>query len=288
MLVSIVSVFHTFGKDLPELLNSIKTLDFPKNQLELILVNNGAKENQIKKIFPEAQIITLNKNYGAPHALNIGFKKAKGKYILKCDNDIIFKKETLTCLLSYLQNNPKTAIVGPKNYFKQPAGKIAPAAQKFNPWLGTLSAYGDLDQTLNPDYIQGSCFLFSKTLFSKIGYLDEGYGLWLFDDQDFCFRAKKAGFDVTYFPKAQIFHSTLKIASARPKIKLDQWYKNKLRFIIKNTNILQNFTSISLQLLSIPYYALFYKDGTSQAIIRGFVWNFKNINKTLIARKQNK
>lgn len=288
MLVSIVSVFHTFQEDLPEFLNSIKKLDFPKNQLELILVNNGSRENKIKKNFPQVQIITLNKNYGAPHALNIGFKKAKGKYILKCDYDIIFKKETLTLLLSYLQNNPKTAIVGPKNYFKKPSNKIAPAAQKFNPWLGTLSAYGDLNQILNPDYIQGSCFLFPKTLLSKIGYLDEGYGLWLFDDQDFCLRAKKAGFDVTYFPKAQIFHSTLKIANARPRIKLEQWYKNKLRFIIKNANILQIITSFSLQLFSIPYYAFFYKDGTSRAIINGFWWNISNINKTLLARKQNK
>jgi len=289
MKVSIVVASYNNKKDTIEFLKSIKNLEFPKEQLEVIIVDNGSDDGTpkiIRKSFPHIKLIKLKKNFGAPHALNLGFKKARGKYILKCDNDVVLEKKALKILLDYLKSHPGIAIVGPKNYFKNPPKKIAPAAAKFNFWLGTTSTYKNLNKKHFVDYMQGSTILFPKRILGEIGYLDEDYGLWLFDDQDFCLRATRKGYRVAYQPQAVIWHSTEEITNARPKKKLGQWYKNKLRFIIKNANILQIITSFSLQFFSIPYYAFFYKDGTSRAIINGFWWNIKNINKTLLARKQ--
>jgi len=289
MEVSIVAASHNNREDTIEFLKSIESLNFPKKQLEVIIVDNGSGDGtaeSIKKVFPKVRLTELKKNLGAPKALNIGFKKAQGKYILKCDSDVILEKNSLKILLDYLKSHPNVAIVGPKNYFKNPPKKIAPAAAKFNFWLGKTSTYKNLNKELFVDYMQGSTILFQKEILDEIGYLDENYGLWLFDDQDFCLRATRKGYRVAYQPQAVIWHSTEEIANARPKKKLEQWYKNKLRFIIKNANILQIISSFSLQFFSIPYYAFFYKDGTSRAIINGFWWNVKNINKILLARKQ--
>lgn len=288
MLVSIVAATHNNLEDALGLLKSIENLNFPKKEIEVIIVDNDSTDDtpqQIKKQYPQMKLITLKYNTGAPHALNVGFKKAAGKYIFKCDSDIIMEKNSLKILLDFIKNHAKIAIIGPKNYFKNKPQKTAPSAGKFNYWLGTTSTYPNLNKSLNVDYLQGCAILFPKKLLKVTGYLDEEYGLWLFDDQDFCIRANRRGIDIIYYPKAKIWHSTTQKANSRPKIKLEQWYKNKIRFIIKNANPAQILTSITLQVISIPLYWMFIRDGTASAIVKSLWWNLKNIKKTLLARK---
>ena len=290
MLVSIVAATYNNKAEVLDFIKSVKNLNFPAKELEVIITDNGSTDKTaqlINKQYPEIQLVNLKTNFGASQALNIGFKRAKGQYIFKCDSDVILEKDSLKKLLLFLQNQPKSAIVGPKIFFKDKPNTIAPSAGKFNFWFGTISAYPNLNKILKADYLQGCAILFPKEIIKKIGYLDEGYGLWLFDDQDFCTQANRKGINILYYPEAKIWHSTTLKASARPKIKLEQWYKNKIRFIIKNANLIQILTSIILQIITIPIYWISFRDGTANAIVKGFWWNLNNIKKTLLARKLN-
>jgi len=289
MKVSAIILSYNKKADLVECLKSISNLDFSRRELEVIVVDNGSidgSQEVIKKSFKEVILIENRENLGAPCALNIGFKIAKGKFILKCDDDIILERNSLKILANYLQKNPGVGIVGPKNYYKIPRQRIAPASLNFNLWLGKTILAGNLNEIHQPDYLQGSCFLFRRKLFKKIGFFDEGFTPWLFDDQDFCYQARRAGSEVLYYPKAIIWHSDEETAKKRPKKKLVAWYKNKIRFILKNSNLAQIITSLTLQFLTLPYYAIFYRDGTATSILAGFIWNFKIFPKTLAARNK--
>ena len=289
MKVSAVVLSYNKKADLLECLKSISSLAFPKQELEVIVVDNGSTDQTqeaVKKSFKNVILIENKTNLGAPCALNIGFRRAKGEFILKCDDDIVLSKDSLKILVDYIQKNPRVGILGPKNYYKIPRQRIAPSSLNFNFWLGSTTLAGDLNKIHQPNYLQGSCFLFPKKLFKKIGYFDEGFEGWLFDDQDFCYQTKRAGYKIVYYPKAKIWHSDEKTARKRPKEKLAAWYKNKIRFILKNSSLAQIITSLTLQFLSLPYYAIFYRDGTATSILIGFIWNFKNFSKTLSARNK--
>jgi len=285
--ISIVVLSHNNKSDLEDCIKSINKLNFPKKNLEIIVVDNGSIDGttkMIKKNFPNIDLVMLPTNFGAPHALNIGFKKAKGNYILKCDDDIVLEKNCLKILFDYLETYPEVGVVGPKNYFKDSPKEVAKAAHNFNFWIGITRPAGNLNTKLEPDYVKGCASLFCKKLLKIVGYLDEGYGLWLFDDQDFCLQVKRHGYKVVYLPQAKIWHSYKKITASKIEVFLKQWYKNKIRFILKNANIYQIITSLAAHLILVLIY-IFSSPLKAKIIIQGLVWNIVNFNATLRVRK---
>ena len=75
--------------------------------------------------------------------------------------------------------------------------------------------------------------LVKKEVFEKIGMFDEKYFLYL-EDMDFCVRAKKAGFGITFFPQAKLWHKNA-VASGGSGSLLQDYYitRNRLLFAFK-------------------------------------------------------
>jgi len=64
---------------------------YPKNNIEIIFVNDGSIDNSIKIIedkLKKKKIINLKKNYGKGFALKKGIEQAKKNWILTCDIDL--------------------------------------------------------------------------------------------------------------------------------------------------------------------------------------------------------
>jgi GT2 family glycosyltransferase len=55
------------------------------------------------------------------------------------------------------------------------------------------------------DYFWGACFMFPRQLLLKLKGLDERFFLYA-EEEDFCYRAKKQGWKVVYFPQAKVVH----------------------------------------------------------------------------------
>ena len=55
------------------------------------------------------------------------------------------------------------------------------------------------------DWITGACMLTKKEILEKIGYFDEDFFIFV-EDLDFCYRLKREGFDIYYFPPAVFYH----------------------------------------------------------------------------------
>jgi GT2 family glycosyltransferase len=53
--------------------------------------------------------------------------------------------------------------------------------------------------------VSGSCMIIRQSVVDQIGFLNEIYFAYQ-EDADFCFQARQAGWQVVYFPKAQIVH----------------------------------------------------------------------------------
>lgn len=105
--VSVIIPVYNVEKYIEESLKSVCEQDY--SDLEIILVNDGTKDNSInvaKKIAKEngKRIIIVNKeNGGLPSARNAGIRKATGKYICFIDSDDIIAKNHISDLVSVCQ-----------------------------------------------------------------------------------------------------------------------------------------------------------------------------------------
>jgi len=72
---------------------------------------------------------------------------------------------------------------------------------------------------LQVDWITFCCVLIDKKVFDKIGLLDERFEF-MFEDVDFCKRAKDAGFKIECVDDAVVFHNI----STKPRLSLFRIY----------------------------------------------------------------
>jgi len=112
-MISIIIPVYNQAKHLANCLNSLKKQTY--NNYEIIIVNDGSKDNIIKVIEKFKEIFGLEliyleqDNLGASAARNRGAKSARGEYIIFCDADVIMKPIMLELMLKTLKDNPNAS-----------------------------------------------------------------------------------------------------------------------------------------------------------------------------------
>jgi len=83
------------------------------------------------------------------------------------------------------------------------------------------------------DWMYGACLIIRRDSFDKIGLFDEKF-FYLYEEVDFCFRAKKQGFKVIYIPEATVVHFLERERKGilHPKIRIH--VKSILRYLMKD------------------------------------------------------
>lgn len=100
MLFSIIIPTYKINKYIQKSIESAINQNFAIDKFEVILVNDGSKENFFKiikkyKYFRNFKYFKLKKNKGPGIARNYGVLKSKGKYIYFLDSDDYLNKNTL-------------------------------------------------------------------------------------------------------------------------------------------------------------------------------------------------
>ncbi len=191
-----------------------------------VIDNNSEDQSStmLKQDFPQVKLLENKKNYGFSFACNQGIKKSRGRYILLLNPDTEFTSGGITKMIEFMRAHPTVGICGPKMI--DPQGKVHFSCRTFPSYLTAISSGQSILNRLFPhnplsrkyllkdqdhsqesevDWVSGSCLLTKRDLFEKIGPLDEIFFMYV-EDVDFCYRAKKAGFMVYYFPEVVIVH----------------------------------------------------------------------------------
>ncbi len=115
-LVSLVVPCFNEAHNINMVIGSLLGLNYPKQQLEIIIVDDGSKDETLKKaiIWQEkypALIKVFSKPNGGKHtALNLGFSKAKGTIVGCVDADCAVEKNAILRMANHFQDK-ETAIV---------------------------------------------------------------------------------------------------------------------------------------------------------------------------------
>lgn len=219
--IGVVLLNYKTKKSLIACLKSVLKSSY-KN-IKIFVVDNSSDE-YIETMLPRhIDFIQNDHNLGYSGGNNIGIKQA---LVTGCEKVLILNPDTLirsdtVKLLSEKMDYFEADVVGPKIYFFPPDGqetirKIWYAGGIFNQAdvLGSHRGVDEIDQGQydkagKTDFVTGAALMVRKNVFEKIGLFDERYFLY-YEDADFCYRAKQAGFKIMYIPDAVVFHENAK------------------------------------------------------------------------------
>ena len=225
-------------------------------RFEIIVVDNHSTDGTVEMLcgeFPDIHLIVNDHNAGFTRPTNQALRAARGKYALLLNNDTIILPCALDQMVEFMEAHPGIGICGPKvlnqdgtlqrqcrRSFATPwdlfcyfsgLSTLFPTSRLFGRYLMT---YVDENATHPADAISGSCMLIRREVISQIGLLDERFFAYQ-EDADFCFRAKQAGWEIYYYPVAQIVHyGGMGGSRANPYRSIYEWHKSYWLYYRKN------------------------------------------------------
>ncbi|MBD7969716.1 glycosyltransferase family 2 protein [Paenibacillus gallinarum] len=176
---------------LKECINSIKAnTDVP---YEIIVVDNASSDGTAAYLRNQKSGIRytiLEENRGFSGGINYGLMMARGKYIVMLNNDTVVTKGWLTHMLHCLQSDEQIAAVGPVTNYIGGDQQIDVPYQRIQDMWAFAERYSipDPSQWRITDRLVGFCLLFRRELISEVGYLDEGYRIGNYEDEDWNIR----------------------------------------------------------------------------------------------------
>ena len=113
MKVSIIIRAYNSEKTIKRALESALNQDFPKQDFEVIVIDDGSTDRTLKILKPYQKKIRLikQKHQGAIKSANLGFRIAQGKYLILLDSDDYFEPNILRKTTAILDKNPKINFV---------------------------------------------------------------------------------------------------------------------------------------------------------------------------------
>lgn len=192
-------------------------------ETEVIIIDNASKDHSaevLRQEFPQVRLIENKKNVGFGRANNQALPYVKSRYVLLLNTDAFVEPDTIAKTVQFMDANPKCGILGVKLFGRD--GVLQPSCRFFpTPWNMFLNRTGlsrifkrtklvddmtwDHASVRNCDWVPGCYYLVRKEVIDQVGLFDPRYFLYS-EELDHCFAAKKAGWQVTYYPYTSVVH----------------------------------------------------------------------------------
>lgn len=263
MKISVIILSWNTKQLLRQCLQSLEQESKRVGEQEVIVVDNGSSDESpemVKKEFPQVRLIRNKKNLGFAKGNNQALRQAQGEVIMLLNSDTVVHKGAIEKLAISLQKEvrPGRALRAVSPLLILPDGKpqidyymkfpnlwqiflyhnpvFRPLALKI-PFLRYLICFSAKNSPFSVDQLPGAALMASKEVWDKVGLLDEDYSF-LYEDVDWCWRAKKLGCSLKVIPDAKITH--IGGASWKKKLKEEsfefykQYFSSMLLFVEKN------------------------------------------------------
>lgn len=165
-LVTVVTPSFNQGRFIRQTIESVLSQDYP--HIEYIVMDAGSideTENVVKDYAGRLQWVS-EPDRGQSHAINKGFKMARGELVAWLNSDDIFLPHAVRYAVEAFERKPEMGAVYGEGYLIDREGAVKcrfPHTQPMNLWkLMHVS-----------DFILQQTVFFRKEIFSQIGYIDE-------------------------------------------------------------------------------------------------------------------
>ncbi|WP_204127664.1 glycosyltransferase [Pseudomonas ogarae] len=210
--VSIVLVTYNNLNLTIQCVNSIlRNTTWPNYQL--IVVDNGSEDGtgdyleRLRQAVPTAKVILNPDNRGFSAANNQGLREADGDILLLLNNDTVVPDGWLDPLVRHLRN-PSIGMVGPVTNAVGNEAKIEVSYTDIQQMQDFADRYTEArkGRSFDISMLAMFCVAFRRGILEEVGYLDEAFGIGMFEDDDYSRRVQAAGYRTVCAEDAFIHH----------------------------------------------------------------------------------
>jgi GT2 family glycosyltransferase len=174
---------------------------------EVIVVDNNSTDGSAdflkEKFDSKIKIIPNSINLGFGKANNLAAAKAQGKFLFFLNSDTLIKEDVLNAFLICL-TNPAVGILAP-DLILTDGQKQKYASGEFPRFFNLLAGKIGIRKVKGLDWVSGAALVVRKEVFDQVGGFDEKYFMY-FEDIDFCWSVKLAGYKIELVPTAKVIH----------------------------------------------------------------------------------
>ncbi|MDP3088415.1 MAG: glycosyltransferase family 2 protein [Methylotenera sp.] len=220
--VSVIVVNYNTEQLLPKMLSDLK-LAATNITLQIIVVDNASRDDSevyMREHMTDCELIFNQANVGFGRANNQALSLIRGRYVLLLNTDAFVSSDTLTKTISHMDANPECGILGVRLLGRD--GDLQPSCRYFpTPWSLFVQRAGlqkffkstrlmddmqwDHASVRACDWVPGCYYLIRREVVEQVGLFDPRYFLY-YEEVDHCFAAKKAGWQVHYYPDTTVVH----------------------------------------------------------------------------------
>lgn len=216
--VSIIIPVYNEEDILRECLNSLMKLRYPKDLLEIIVIDNNSTDSSADIIRRYPVKYLFEKECGRGPAKNAGIKASTGEIIAFADADCVVGKNWIKNIVKEFENKSvgccggRTLSYRPENWME----KILYYSQKYQYKSGEFDDFSN-GESYFTEPIYATCNIACrKEVFGKIGMFD---GIFLAgEDAEWLWRMNLGGYAIKHAPKAVVFHKHRNKLSQMPEI----------------------------------------------------------------------
>jgi len=168
--------------------------------LEVIVVDNASSDGTpayltaLARIRPSVRPLLNTANRGFAAAANQGLEAASGDVLALLNNDVVVAPGWVHGLAGHL-DDPTVAMVGPVTNAAPNEARVRVGYRTYGGFLDHATGRHQefRRRSVDIDVLTMFCVMMSRATYRRIGPIDEGYGIGLFEDDDYSMRIRAAG-----------------------------------------------------------------------------------------------
>ncbi len=227
--VSIIIPAWNEEKDIEKTIKSALAIDYPKNKLEIIVVDDGSQDKtyELAKKFESSKkfkvrVFAKKENGGKGSALNFGIGKSKSDIIISMDADTFIEPNVVKLMISRFYSDevmsvtPAMGIFNPKSIFQR--------IQQIEYYLGVFLR--KVFSTVNAIHVTPGAFsAYRKKFFLKHGGYDEED---ITEDLEVALRIQSKGYIIENVPEA-VVHTLGPRTFRELLVQRRRWYAGQIK-----------------------------------------------------------
>ncbi len=194
-----------------DLRTCLESLDRCRDLLhDVMVVDNGSPDGACEEAERSdfVRVIGNEQNEGFARACNQGIEGTDGEIVLFLNSDTVVPRAGLIRLVEALTASGAVAAAGPLTNYAGHGQQIVPTYTS----LETLDLFAEdfaarEAEDVDTDMLVGFCLAVKRAALREVGPLDERFGLGMFEDNDLCYRLRRAGYRLVIAARSFVHHT---------------------------------------------------------------------------------